>query len=222
MKNLLLASAALCGSLFGEEIKEDAKKWGSGFDGETLAGWTDAKGADVKEGKWSAEEGVLVRAAEGAGDLFSKLEYGDYEFSFEWKISEGGNSGVKYRVAAYGDQLLGLEYQLLDDDKHPDSKDEDHRTAALYDLKVASDAKALNPVGEWNASRIVVRDGTLQHYLNGALVVEIKVPSAEWDERFAQSKYAKHKGFGTNAKGRLMLQDHGNEVSFRALKIREY
>ena len=222
MRGLLLATIVLSGSLFGGESKEKAEKWVPLFDGESLTGWTDAQGIEVKEGRWLAEGGVLIRKEKGAGDLYSSQEYEDFEFSFEWKISAEGNSGVKYRVAAFEEQFLGLEYQILDDTRHPDGKDKDRRSAALYDLKAASDAKALNPVGKWNSSRIIVREGLIQHYLNGALVVEIAIPSAEWEERFAQSKYAQNQGFGTKAKGRLMLQDHGNEVSFRELKIRVY
>ncbi|MBK1833620.1 3-keto-disaccharide hydrolase [Roseibacillus ishigakijimensis] len=203
--------------------EEEAVAWTSLFDGETLAGWTKADGKEVAEGRWLAEKGVLTRQSLLAGDLYSAKEYGDFEFAFEWRISEGGNSGVKYRVARFGKALLGLEYQLLDDDKHPDGKNGGNRqTAALYDLKPARADKPLKPVGEWNQSRIMVKEGVVRHFLNGEEVMTLEIPSAEWKERFQKSKYAKNAGFGVNAKGRLMLQDHGDRVSFRKLQIREF
>lgn len=208
--------------LQAEQDSPAEQGWVSLFDGQTLQGWTTAKGEPLEEGKWVAEDGVLTRKAQGAGEIFSEKEYGDFEFSFEWKISKNGNSGVKYRVAAYGSQFLGLEYQILDDEGHPDSKKLNHQTAALYDLKVAAADKPMNAVGEWNRSRILVREGKVQHYLNDALVMEIEIPSEDWNERFLKSKYARNKGFGTNSRGRLLLQDHGDEVFFRNLRIREF
>jgi hypothetical protein len=125
-------------------------------------------------------------------------------------------------VADFGGNLLGLEYQILDDDNHPDGRNgRDRQAAALYDLKPAIEGKPLEPVGEWNKSRIVVRDGEVSHFLNGEEVMKIEVPSAEWEKRFKESKYARTQGFGINQQGRLMLQDHHDEVSFRNLKIRE-
>lgn len=201
----------------------DGGKWQSIFDGESLAGWTDGKGKAIEEGNWVAEDGELTRESGGSGSLFSAKDYGDFEFSFEWKISEKGNSGVKYRLAKYGDKWLGLEYQVLDDSGHPDAKNGPIRqSAALYDLKPASDAKELKAVGEWNQSRIMVKEGVVTHYLNGKEVMRLEIPSEEWDERFAKSKYKKTKGFGVNERGHLQLQDHNDVVSYRNLKVREF
>ncbi|MDP0491281.1 MAG: DUF1080 domain-containing protein [Verrucomicrobiota bacterium JB023] len=212
MKKTLIFLLALSGSLIGGE------EWRSLFDGETLTGWTNPKGEPAKEGGWIAKDGVLYRKSL-AGDLLTKERFRDFEFSFEWKISEGGNSGVKYRVR---EDRLGLEYQILDDEKHPDGKKLSRQSAALYDLKATIADKGLKPPGEWNKGRILVRDGVVKHYLNGKLVVELAIPSEEWEQRYAESKYTKHEGFGLNEEGRILLQDHRDDVWFRHLKIRTF
>ena len=200
-----------------------AGEWVSLFDGESLKGWTNGGGKAVEEGGWVAENGILYRKGKG-GSLFSEKEFADFEFRFEWKISEKGNSGVKYRVVKYdGGALLGPEYQVLDDDKHPDGKvGLNRQSAALYDILPAdAEKKKLNMVGEWNTSRIVARGGHFQHFLNGEKVIDITVGSDQWKELIAQSKFKKSKGFAENAKGRLMLQDHSDPVWYRKLEIRE-
>ncbi|MEN8679999.1 MAG: DUF1080 domain-containing protein [Akkermansiaceae bacterium] len=194
--------------------------WVSIFDGETLKGWTNSKGGEVQEGAWVAEDGVLHRKAKG-GDLYSAREYADFEFRWEWKISPKGNSGVKYRVTQYGNQLLGPEYQVLDD-AHPDgAKSVKRQAGSLYDLLAANDKKKLNPVGEWNSSRVVVKGKHLQHYLNGELVVDVVVGSDRWKEAHKKSKFKGKEDFAHNASGRIYLQDHGDEVWYRKLEIKE-
>ena len=224
MKKCLIAIALMISSIQADEKQEEHEgPWLFLFDGETLAGWTDGEGKAVEEGSWVAQEGVLTLQSGGTGSLFSAKEYGDFEFSFEWRISKNGNSGVKYRLAKFGGKWLGLEYQVLDDEGHPDGKNGPIRqAAALYDLKPPSDGKKLKAVGEWNQSRIVVREGVVTHYLNGKEVVTLQIPSEEWTERFEKSKYQKTKGFGVNEKGLLQLQDHKDVVSYRNLKIREF
>ncbi|YCM42684.1 DUF1080 domain-containing protein [Verrucomicrobiaceae bacterium 227] len=190
------------------------------FDGETLKGWTNSAGQPVEEGGWVAEDGILHRTGK-SGDLYSAKEYGDFEFRWDWKISEKGNSGVKYRVTKYGKQNLGLEYQVLDNE-HPDGKKTPKRQAgALYDLLQNSVEDSGRPVGEWNASRIVARGNHLQHFLNGNLIVDITVGSDEWKAAHAASKFKSHPDFATNPTGRIYLQDHGDEVWYRNLEIKE-
>lgn len=193
------------------------------FDGKDLAGWTNAAGKPVASG-WAVEAGgVLHRAAKG-GDIYTAKEYGDFEFSFEWKIAPGGNSGVKYRVISYDKKgFLGPEYQLLDDAKHPDAKVGPQRqSASLYDF-VAPDAKTkkLNPPGEWNTSKIVVRGTKFEHWLNGAKVIEMDTATDAWKAAHAKSKFKDVPEFAKNPKGRIMLQDHGDETWFRNLTIKE-
>lgn len=191
------------------------------FDGKTLTGWTLADGKPITAG-WQAEDGVLHRAGKG-GDIYTAKEYGNFDFSFEWKIAPGSNSGVKYRMALYGKAWLGPEYQVLDDDKHPDAKLRDGRrkTAALYDLYVANDKKMLKPVGEWNSSRIVAKGSKIEHWLNGKLVLQYDTASEDFKAQVAGSKFAKTPTFNQNPTGRIQLQDHGDEVWFRNLTIKE-
>jgi hypothetical protein len=178
--------------------------------------WGDAKGAAPAAG-WEFKDGVVHRAAK-AGDLFTKKTWLDFELEFEWKIAPGGNSGVKYRMKG-----VGPEYQVIDDAKHSDAKNAQRSTASLYDIKAPAADKPLKPPGEWNQSRIVAKAKHLEHWLNGAKVLEIEIDSPEWTALFAKSKFAKAKDvdtwFGRQA-GPVMLQDHGDEVWFRAIRIR--
>jgi hypothetical protein len=190
------------------------------FDGKTLTGWTNKEGGAPGAG-WQVTEGTLHRKAAG-GDLYLAREVGDFDLSFEFKISANGNSGLKYRVAPFGKDLLGVEYQVLDDAGHPDSKVGAHRqTAAFYDIKPASADKPLKPAGEWNAGRIVAKGTKLEHWLNGVKVVEMDTASEEWKTLIAKSKFKNKPGFGQNARGKIFLQDHGNEVWFRNLMLTE-
>lgn len=199
-----------------------ADEWVSIFDGETLKGWTTGRGKEVKEGGWIAEDGVLHLTEKG-GSLFSEKKYGDFEFRFEWKISPKGNSGVKYRVTEYGKNLLGPEYQVLDDENHPDGKvGPDRQSASLYDILPAdAEKKKLKPVGQWNQSRIVAKGMRLQHFLNGEKVIDLTVGSEEWKKLVGESKFKKEKAFAENTKGRLMLQDHSDPVWYRRLEVKE-
>ena len=194
--------------------------WVSLFDGETLKGWTNAAGKEVQEGAWIAENGVLFRKGRG-GDLYTATEYRDFEFRWEWKISPKGNSGVKYRVTSYGGELLGPEYQILEDAHRGGKGNPKNKVASLYDLIPANEKKKINPVGEWNSSRIVAQGKHLQHYLNGQLVAEVTVGSDRWNEALKKSKFKNRPEFATNLAGRIFLQDHGNQVWFRKLEIKE-
>jgi hypothetical protein len=215
IKHLLLATV-LTTSLSAEE------GWTELFDGKSLTGWVKGDGKPAGIGGWVAEDGALHRKS-GGGDLFTAKEYGDFEFSVEWKISPGGNSGIKYRVIQFGKSWLGPEYQVLDDTAHPDGKNgADRQTAALYYLKPADpETKKLKPVGEWNTTRIVARGNHFEHYLNGAKVMDMVVGSDEWKAAYAKSKFKGTEGFAQNPQGRLMLQDHGNEVWYRNIRIKE-
>lgn len=191
------------------------------FDGLTLNGWVDGAGNPIKPGGWIADEGALHRKDKG-GSIYTELEYGDFEFNLEWKISEGGNSGIKYRVTKYDKALLGPEYQVLDDDKHPDGKKREGRrkSAALYDLFKCNDQKQLAKVGEWNKTKIVVRGSKAEHWLNGKKVLAYDTTSEEWKQEHALSKFNKHKDFAKNPWGKIMLQDHGDLVWYRNITIK--
>lgn len=205
---------------FSAQIQAE-EKWVNLFDGESLAGWVTDKGKAVKEGAWVAEDGVLFRKSAG-GNLFSEKDYGDFEFSWEWKISPKGNSGVKYHVRKYSGAYLGLEYQVIDNE-HPDSKKHPkHQAGALYDLKAVNEKAKVKPVGEWNKSRLVVKGNHFQHFLNGKLAVEVTVGGDEWEKIFADSKFKSIEGFAQNPVGKIMIQDHGAQVWYRDMKIREF
>ncbi len=170
---------------------------------------------------WSMADGVLHFDGNKCGDLITKQEFANFVLEFEWKISEAGNSGVMYRVSL-GDKKpykSGPEYQVLDDDKHKDGKLESHRAGALYALYVPKN-KSLNPVGEWNSSKIVLNGNSVQHWLNGKKVVEAELGSPDWIEKVNASKFKTWEKFGKNKKGHLCFQDHGDPVWYRNITIK--
>lgn len=180
-----------------------------------FSAWTRLKGQPVGEG-WSIKDGIIHRSGKHPGDIITRKHYDNFDLSFDWKISEAGNSGIKYRTNG----SLGLEYQILDDAKHRDSKNPTHRVGSLYELAAAPDSKPVNPVGEWNHARIIANGNTIQHWLNGEKVVEIEYGSDDWNQRFQKSKYSKHADFAKGA-GPILLQDHRDEVWFKNVTIRE-
>lgn len=204
------------------------------FDGKTNTGWIGAYQTAFPAKGWSIANGQLsVLPSNGAestngGDIVTKEEFSAFDLSFEFKLTEGANSGVKYFVTLSENNqgsAIGLEYQVLDDEKHPDAKlgrDGNRTLASLYDLITAKkDARFLRPIGSWNNGRVVVYpDQSVEHYLNGVKVLEYTRGSEEFRKLVAISKYKDWKNFGEAPKGRLLLQDHGNKVSFRTIKIK--
>jgi len=218
--------------------------WRLLFDGRTLAGWRGLGYDTVPTAHWVVVNGAIKKLASGdvqrvadgrpavGGDLETRDSFADFELSFEWKVTPGANSGVKYNVSeamsiAQGGagtgpthSALGFEYQILDDDRHEDAKLPSHRAAALYDLIAPNQRKHLRPVGEWNRSRIVFRKNHGEHWLNGEKVVEFELGTAHMDSLLAASKYKTIPGFGQKRRGHIVLQDHGDEVYFRDIKVR--
>ena len=192
------------------------------FDGRSLAGWVPAAAKTPGPG-WKVVDGTLHLDGTKGGNLLSEKEYAEFELSWEWKIEAGGNNGVKYWVAKIGGkEWLGVEYQMIDDSKHPDGlKGGSHTTASIYDIKAPEAGKPLRAPGEWNTSRVVVRGGKIEHWLNGQLVCAADTASADWQARIAQSKFKNKPGFAPG-KGRIMLTDHGDKVWFRNLTVREF
>ena len=199
------------------------------FDGKSLDNWKVAEtGEPVKKG-WEVINNELVvnanKDVKGDGDIVSKKQYGSFELKFDFKLTEGANNGIKYGIGNNGPHI-GLEYQILDDEKHPDAKQGvvGNRTlASLYDLIPAEkEARFINKIGEWNQGRIVVfPDNTVQHWLNGRKVVEYKRGSAIYKALVARSKYAEYEGFGMASPTPILLTDHHDNVFFRSIKIRE-
>jgi len=232
---------------------ERAAGWRLLFDGRTLTGWRGLGYDTVPTAHWVVVDGVIKKIATGnvprvpdgrplnGGDLMTVDTFGDFELEWEWKVSPGANSGVKYNVSeelsvAQAGQLtpaavaqgaiapnhsaLGFEYQMLDDDRHPDGKQPNHRAGALYDLVAPSGNKHLHPVGEWNQSRVVFRGNHGEHWLNGAKVVEFDLGTPRMDSALAASKYHSIPAFAERRRGHIVLQDHGDEVYFRSIKLR--
>ena len=184
------------------------------FEKDDFSQWTKVNGEKVDKG-WTVKNGVIHRHSKG-GDIITKEKFKDFELTFDWKISEAGNSGIKYRTRG----SLGLEYQVLDDQKHRDNKNPTHRAGSLYELVAAPDSKTLKPVGKWNTGRIIAKGHKLEHWLNGEKVVEIKWGTEDWKKEFQQSKYRKNEGFG-NWAGSILLQDHNDPAWFKNLNVRK-
>ena len=201
---------------------EKASGWKMLFDGKSLQGWRGYKTEAVGAG-WKVQDGALVLTAAKAGDIMTAEEFGDFELSFDWKISEGGNSGVIYRVglgesASY---RTGPEYQVLDNEKAKDNKLGNHLAGSLYDMGPEAPRNLPKPVGEWNNSRLIVRGWKVEHWLNGVKVVAMDLASPEGKAAIAASKFKDWPKFASLARGHIAFQDHGDVVSYRSIKIRE-
>ena len=197
---------------------EKAAGWKLLFDGKTSAGWV-ALGKTEFPGGWVAEDGVLKRAEKG-GDIVTTEAYTDFELTWDWNVSKVGNSGLKYNLPD-PKKNVGFEYQLIDDLNHPDGVKGGrlHQTGGLYDLIEPPADKKVNPPGEWNSSRLLVKGNHVEHWLNGAKTVEFEIGSDDMKERIAKSKYAKVAKFGEKTASPILLQDHGDVISFRSIKL---
>ncbi len=214
--------------------EERAVGWGLLWDGKTSWGWRGAKSEDFPEGGWEMQDGVLSVLESGGdesragGDIVTVEPYSNFELSLEFRITPAANSGIKYFVDPELNKgegsAIGLEFQVLDDAGHPDAQQGRHgnRTmGSLYDLIPAAEDKVVKPVGEWNEARILSRGSHVEHWLNGEKVLEYERGSGEYRSLVAQSKYKIWKDFGEIAEGPILLQDHGNRVGFRNIKLRE-
>lgn len=215
-------------------IDETKKGWKLLWDGETTNGWRGAKLETFPESGWKIENGELIVLASGGGestaggDIVTEDLYGDFELSVDFKVTPGGNSGIKYYVDSNINKgpgsSIGLEYQILDDDLHPDAKLGNHEgsrtVSSLYDLIQADVNKPINPVGEWNTAYIISKNNHVEHWLNGTKVLEYERKSDDYRKLVSESKYVKWPNFGELDKGQVLLQDHGDLIYFKNVKIR--
>ncbi len=217
--------------------KEKKEGWKLLFDGKTTNGWRGAYKDKFPEKGWDVQDGMLtIQQSDGSeshsfGDIVTDAEYSDFDLTFDFKLTDGANSGLKYFVAEEKPKpkgsAYGLEFQVLDDDKHPDAKlgrDGNRTVGSLYDLIPASSKKA-NPIGEWNTGRVLSKGKHVEHWLNGKKVVEYERGSDAFREAVAKNKYSApsyntNGRFGEAPEGHILLQDHGNRVYYRNIKIR--
>jgi hypothetical protein len=232
----LLTSAILATTLLlslsssdaAEKKKKGGKrgKWITLFDGKLHGNLRGYKTKEFPDKSWKIEGDVLTTIHKDDGgireDLLTKAKFKNFELSWEWRSTVGGNSGVMYRVKidpkkpAY---FTGPEYQLLDDDVHPDGKIDRRRAACLYDL-IEAEGKTLKPIGEWNTSRIISKKNNFEHWINGKKVLEYVWGSDEIKELITKSKFSKWPDFMTMESGHIAFQHHGQVFSIRNLKIR--
>lgn len=215
-------------------IDEKNNGWKMLWDGETTNGWRGAKLEKFPEKGWEILNGELSvlssggGESEGGGDIVTMELYGDFELKVDFKLTPGANSGIKYYVDTNLNKgegsAIGLEYQILDDNLHPDAKLGNHEgsrtVSSLYDLIKADPNKPIHPVGEWNSAYIISKDHHVEHWLNGAKVLEYERGSDEFLKLVSESKYATWPNFGLLEKGEILLQDHGDKVSFKNIKIK--
>lgn len=198
--------------------------WTVLFDGSSLDHWRNYKSDSAA---WRIEDGALNTTG-GQGDLITKDQYGNFELEFDWRITEGSNSGVVYLVQE-GDEYnnsyeTGPEYQLIDDESygtvHNMELEKSQMSGANYALDEPQNAQ-LKPLGEYNQSKIIVNDGHVEHWLNGQVVVEYDLWTDEWNKRVAETKFKDMPGYGKSKEGHIALQDHGDPIWFKNIRIRQ-
>jgi len=222
-----------CAALSSQQPKNDntKKRQIILFDGKSTDSWKDIKSDHFPENGWVVKDGILTVLAktdnqEGGHDIVTKELFSNFELELEVRLSEGANSGVKYMVIdsypGSEGQYLGLEYQLIDNERHADAllgRNGNRKMAALYDILPARENIKINPPGEWNKVKIIVKGNRVEHWLNGEKVIEYNRSLDCFKELVRMSKYNKLLNFGGQKQGHILLQGHGNEVSFRDIKI---
>ena len=206
---------------------ERAEGWRLLFDGSTIKGWRGYKKPDASGTRWAVADGALcVPKADGSDtlgqrDIISDETFEAFDLRFEWKVGPGSNSGLKYFVTETRDAAIGHEYQIIDDARHEDAQvaGGERQTASFYDVKAAT-SHPTRPIGEWNRSRVVVSGNHVEHWLNDEKVLEYDLGSPAILAAVEDSKFKGMTGFGTRVKGHVLLQDHGEAVCFRDLKIK--
>ena len=189
------------------------------FDGQTTKGWRGYRKENCPEA-WKVVDGALTLKGRG-GDIITEDQFDNFELLIEWKISPGGNSGLFYHATETNEPVYatGPEVQILDNQRHADGKNPKTTACSCYAL-YAPTKDMTKPVGEWNQTKIIVNGQHVEHWLNGEKIVEYEKGSDDWNAKVAASKFRSMKNFGKPTKGHIALQDHGNEVAYRSIKIR--
>jgi len=208
---------------------ERAAGWQLLFDGRDMIHWRNFRQQGISD-KWIAEDGAMKLSAGGGGDILTKEKFKDFDLRLEWKISAGGNSGIFILVDEEGNQIYSHapEIQILDNERHSDNDQASHLSGSLYDM-VASPIESHKPAGEWNQVRIVFQAGRIQVWQNAVATVDVEIGSSAWNTALAASKFGSWwggllgdwEGFAEAREGYIGLQDHGDQVAFRNIKIKE-
>lgn len=203
---------------------EKASGWTLLFDGRSTSGWRSFKKTTFPASGWVVRDGCLTHLARGGGgDIITDRTFGDFELVWEWRMPPGANSGVKYFITEERGSAIGHEYQLeTRQDLEAPVKPTTQTTAGFYDVLPATTTVQLRPAGQFNESRILVRDARVEHWLNGHLTIAYTPGSDAVKAAVAKSKFRDVPGFGQKLKGHILLQDHGGEVEFRNIKLREF
>jgi hypothetical protein len=225
-KALLVLAVLLVGSAAAfyfhrSNVTDRSARWRPLFDGKSLAGWSALNGGAPGAG-WQVQKHGVLTSLGHTGDLVTTAEFGDFELSLDWKVSKGANSGIFYRIGP-GDLdafQTAPEYQILDNQNAEDRHQPNHLAGSLYDL-VAPFSDLTRPVGQWNKARIVVRGWNIEHWLNGQKILQVDLADANGKALIKNSKFADFENFAHYSRGRIALQDHGDVISFRNIKIRE-
>ncbi|HVW98072.1 MAG TPA: DUF1080 domain-containing protein [Mucilaginibacter sp.] len=223
----MIVAVAIANPLHHKRSVVSIKKWTSLFDGKTLNGWHSFnKKGTVKN--WTVEDGALVclGAAEGdtGGDIVTDGQYDNFELSWDWKIDKGSNSGVLYHViedpARHSTYETGPEYQIIDDEGWPEKLEDWQKTGCDYAMHLPNNKKKLMPVGEWNNSKIIFRNGHVEHWLNGKKIIAFNAWTVDWNKKKAEGKWKDYPDYGMAKTGHIALQDHGHKAYFRNIFIK--
>lgn len=201
--------------------QEKADGWQLLFNGKDLSQWRTFKQPTVNE-KWQIEDNAIVLTAGGGGDLISKESYKNFELTLDWRIAEVGNSGILILADEKGKYIYSHapEIQILDNERHPDNKLDTHLSGSLYDM-IASPAASHKKAGEWNNTKVRLENSTLTIWQNEVQTAKVTIGSDEWKKLIAKSKFASWPGFAEATEGHIGLQDHGDKVWFKNIKIKE-
>ena len=200
--------------------QEISQGWELLFNGKDMSKWRNFKQPDLND-KWEVKNGEMQLTGKGAGDILTKQRYQNFDLRLDWKISKTGNSGIFILADELGKYIYSHapEIQILDNERHSDNKFTTHLSGSLYDM-IASPIDSQRVAGQWNQVRILVKNKTLTIWQNNVLTAEIKIASDDWNTLVNNSKFKDWQGFAANSSGHIGLQDHGDPVAFKNLKIK--